>query len=450
MIGGLGNNATGAGGQGLGLGLPLLENVQFSFDFSAAMAEVAGRQDARDLDVRDRDDGLGLGVDPNHRQDLKRMSRAGQDDTERTRGDRRAQRGEDRSATQRSASDHRKNSAKDVSARDSSDGGTEVSSKKQAALQEALNRSRSVQNLGTSILSLRSKRLPGAEGLMGDRGQGGKGELGGRKDLQGAHTKQAGPPGRRTFGGTLSGEPSRESSAGGAAREILRAMDPNSMEAKIKGAHESGEHKVKTQVSHGFQMQAAVDAKAAQMTQGTQSKGPETAKIVVDAVKDVAKAMAPKAISAQAPANQAVAMAEMKQDAEAGASRGEATKGKPNPGDAKARFENTMRALEKGQTTVKFVDAKLGQVEARITMNGQDLTVRLRAEESASRQAIVDVLGEIRRGIKEADLVNGKLDVSQERERQPDHSDEDGRGSSFQERDRDEREHGQPTFSLSV
>ena len=130
--------------------------------------------------------------------------------------------------------------------------------------------------------------------------------------------------------------------------------------------------------------------------------------------------------------------------------RSETAKSKDPANDAKARFENAMRAMESGDTTVKFADAKLGNVEARITLNGQDLSVRLSVDDSASRQGLMDVLAEIRRELKEARLVQGKIDVSRERERGfHDDSPSDGRNASS-ERENPTQEQGQTGFSLMV
>ena len=99
---------------------------------------------------------------------------------------------------------------------------------------------------------------------------------------------------------------------------------------------------------------------------------------------------------------------------------------------------------------MKFADAKLGNVEARISLNGQDLSVRLSVDDTASRQGIMDVLAEIRRELKEARLVQGKIDVSRERERGfQDGSSSNGRDASS-ERENPTQEQGQTGFSLMV
>ena len=143
-------------------------------------------------------------------------------------------------------------------------------------------------------------------------------------------------------------------------------------------------------------------------------------------------------------------LADLKAEAEAGEARTAASKAKEQASEARTRFENAMRAMETGDTTVKFADAKLGNVEARISLNGQDLSVRLSVDDAASRQGIMDILAEIRQELKEARLVRGKIDVSRERERgfQDGTSPEGQQGQP--ERENPANEHGQSGFSLMV
>ena len=87
---------------------------------------------------------------------------------------------------------------------------------------------------------------------------------------------------------------------------------------------------------------------------------------------------------------------------------------------AMARFEAALNKVDQGQAVVRLVDAELGPVEANIILTGNDLTVRLRAEDSVSRQGLAELLSEIKKEIKAANLVSGDVDVEEEHGSQDD------------------------------
>jgi len=233
-------------------------------------------------------------------------------------------------------------------------------------------------------------------------------------------------------------------------RNALRAMNPNSTEAKMKGAKGEGEKVQKLDIAQDMAAQAALETSAAQANQAATQGTSDTAQTVVEAAKNVVKAVQVKAGPTSTTGSTAGGLADLKAEVDAGDARSQAAKSKTNTNEAKARFENAMRAMESGDTTVKFSDAKLGNVEARISLNGQDISVRLSVDDSASRQGLMDVLAEIRRELKEARLVQGKIDVSQERERGfQDESSNNGNNASS-ERDNHTQEQGQTGFSLMV
>ncbi len=63
---------------------------------------------------------------------------------------------------------------------------------------------------------------------------------------------------------------------------------------------------------------------------------------------------------------------------------------------------------------IRVTDAEVGPLEVRVRRDGQDLSVRVRAEDLGLRQQMLDTLPEIRRELAKAQLVGGRVDVREQ------------------------------------
>jgi hypothetical protein len=448
MINGLGQSG------GLKFSMPDLSNLAMAFDFGALLAEASSRREAPQPSQRDdeRDDGLGM-HDGSGASDLRQ-------DTGRDENGSRLDRSEDR---------HRRSNANKKS------DGAERRSQEAAASERSApkNDMQSIKRHGSvSDLSDGQRGTLGGDKMVSSlahqmsqlRSQKGAAQQDLRMDRQGVEAMQD----AEDFGNPLKGGPKLPKAGRGKTldqfsdangrgagldkqelRNALRSMNPNSMEAKLNGAKADGEKVQKLDVAQDMAAQAAIDAGTSQSQSMTQTTT-EVAQTVVEAAKNVVKGSQVKAVSSSSAASNAGGLADLKSDLDGGYSRSQTAKAKTPTSDAKARFENAMRATESGDTTVKFSDAKLGNIEARISLNGQDISIRLSADDSASRQGLMDVLAEIRRELKEAQLVEGKVDVSQERERGFSDDESDHGSNTSSERETPTNEQSQTGFSLMV
>lgn len=63
---------------------------------------------------------------------------------------------------------------------------------------------------------------------------------------------------------------------------------------------------------------------------------------------------------------------------------------------------------------IRLNDGEAGPLEVRVRRDGQDLSVRVRAEDLGLRQQMLESLPEIRRELAKASLVEGRIDVSEQ------------------------------------
>ena len=437
--------------------MPDLSNLAMAFDFGALLAEADRSREMPQLSQRDfdeRDDGLGF-HDGSGASDLR--SNVGRD-AHGERLERQDQR--DRSSIsdkKRGDETHRKNELAS-SGREARTVTTDTVQRRGSvsdlsdARRSTLGGEKALGQLSNPMTQLRAQKGAQAQELRMER-QGVESMFDGEEAMkQGSDGAKSLKAARSKYLGQLSdGNAPRQGIEKQDFRQALRAMNPQSAEAKLKAAKGEGEKVQKLDVAQDMAMQAALETSAAQQSNQAAVQGAsETAQTVVEAAKNAVKAVQVKAGPAPTSAATAGGLADLKAEVDTGDSRSQAAKSKTDTNDAKARFENAMRAMESGDTTVKFADAKLGNVEARISLNGQDLSVRLSVDDTASRQGLMDVLAEIRRELKEARLVQGKIDVSRERERGfQDDSSSNGRDASS-ERENPTQEQGQTGFSLMV
>ena len=451
MINGIGQKG------GLKFGVPDLSNLTMAFDFGAMLAEADQRRDMPQLEQRDldgRDDGLAYGEHA-ERSELRA-------DSSGRSGDQRVERDDDHQRRNIERKDrHDSTQRRDDSAsgeRNVRTASTDTN-KRQASVSDLSDAGRG-QNKPEQLTGRMSDSLVHLKGTKNSLNQGPRADRQGVESMFDAEEALKSQDGRskgltaprgkgRTVG--IEGANTRVGGEKQDLRQALRAMNPESAEATLNRAKGDGEKTRHVDVSEDMAFRAALEASAAQASQASVQQGAsEGAQTVVEAAKHAVKTVQAKSNASLTNGSSAGGLADLKAEAEAGEARTAASKAKEQASEARTRFENAMRAMETGDTTVKFADAKLGNVEARISLNGQDLSVRLSVDDAASRQGIMDILAEIRQELKEARLVRGKIDVSRERERgfQDGTSPEGQQGQP--ERENPANEHGQSGFSLMV
>ncbi|MEC9072852.1 MAG: flagellar hook-length control protein FliK, partial [Myxococcota bacterium] len=87
---------------------------------------------------------------------------------------------------------------------------------------------------------------------------------------------------------------------------------------------------------------------------------------------------------------------------------------------------------EETQTVLKLNNGNAGKIEVRLRMDGRDLTVQMKADDVEGRQKMLEALPELRRELAKAQLVAGRVDITEFGHAE---FDLNGEGQSFDQED---------------
>jgi hypothetical protein len=204
------------------------------------------------------------------------------------------------------------------------------------------------------------------------------------------------------------------------AQQQLREMNPLTEEASKKAALEDGEKTGSKQLSDMMNSKSIKPSERNpdHVDQG-QAHSQDVAELngkMTEIEKSVGKGVTSKGATATGKGQALGGMRRAQQPMTPDQTKAHRNMAKQLAQQAKARFEAALNKTDSGQTTVRVVDAELGTLEANIILSGNDLSIKLRAHENALRQGMGDILAEIKRELKAAELVTGNVDVSEDEE----------------------------------
>ena len=94
-----------------------------------------------------------------------------------------------------------------------------------------------------------------------------------------------------------------------------------------------------------------------------------------------------------------------------------ATTATQNHAGTQARFEELLAQVKEtnsGEAVLRVQDTEAGELEVRVSTNGQDLIVRVHAQDVTLRERMLETLPELEQALAAEGLVDGRVDVGEQ------------------------------------